>query len=441
MMEDTIFALASGYGRAAIQILRLSGPKTREIIQSGAEQLPAPRSAKLVTLKNQAGDIVDRGLLLWFPGPHSFTGEDCAEFQLHGGAAITDAVFRWLKSFEACRLAAPGEFTRRAIQNGKMSLVEAEGLIDLIDAETDVQRRQALDQTLGGLSTHIEQWRSQLLDVLMLVEALIDFSDEADVNPAIFNQIENRLRTLQKEFASAIQKATRGEQIREGFRVLLAGAPNAGKSTLLNALAERDVAIVSAIPGTTRDVIEVKLDLKGYPVIILDTAGVHETLDIIEQEGIRRTLREADRADLILWLEPVQNGVSPLPDEFEPFHDKVIRVGTKADQSDVLSSGLNVSAINGSGIDILLDHILHRFTQGSETTFRENAVLTRARHRNEVEIALVSVEDALASTSSGNIEFIAEDIRLALKAIGRITHSVGSEEVLDRLFAGFCIGK
>jgi tRNA modification GTPase len=441
MMEDTIFALASGYGRAAVQIVRLSGQKTREIIQTGAEQLPAPRSAKLVTLKNQAGDIIDRGLLLWFPGPHSFTGEDCAEFQLHGGAAITDAIFRWLQSFEQCRLAAPGEFTRRAIENGKMSLVEAEGLIDLIDAETDIQRRQALDQTLGGLSTHIEQWRSQLLDVLMLVEALIDFSDEADVNPAIFSQIENRLNILQSELEAAIQKAARGEQIREGFRVLLAGAPNAGKSTLLNALAERDVAIVSAIPGTTRDVIEIKLDLKGYPVIILDTAGVHETVDIIEQEGIRRTLREADRADLILWLEPVENGLSRLPDEFVSYVEKIIRVGTKADQSNAVSRNLNVSAVTGNGIDALLDQILNRLTQGSETILPEKAVLTRARHRNEVEIALVSVEDALASTSSSNIEFIAEHIRLALKAIGRITHSVGSEEVLDRLFAGFCIGK
>lgn len=440
-MEDTIFALASGYGRAAVQIVRLSGQKTREIIQTGAEQLPAPRSAKLVTLKNQAGDIIDRGLLLWFPGPHSFTGEDCAEFQLHGGAAITDAIFRWLQSFEQCRLAAPGEFTRRAIENGKMSLVEAEGLIDLIDAETDIQRRQALDQTLGGLSTHIEQWRSQLLDVLMLVEALIDFSDEADVNPAIFSQIENRLNILQSELEAAIQKAARGEQIREGFRVLLAGAPNAGKSTLLNALAERDVAIVSAIPGTTRDVIEIKLDLKGYPVIILDTAGVHETVDIIEQEGIRRTLREADRADLILWLEPVENGLSRLPDEFVSYVEKIIRVGTKADQSNAVSRNLNVSAVTGNGIDALLDQILNRLTQGSETILPEKAVLTRARHRNEVEIALVSVEDALASTSSSNIEFIAEHIRLALKAIGRITHSVGSEEVLDRLFAGFCIGK
>lgn len=440
-MEDTIFALASGYGRAAIQILRLSGPKTREIIQSGAEQLPAPRSAKLVTLKNQAGDIVDRGLLLWFPGPHSFTGEDCAEFQLHGGAAITDAVFLWLQGFDGCRLAAAGEFTRRAIQNGKMSLVEAEGLIDLIDAETDFQRRQALDQTFGGLSSHVKQWRSQLLDALMLTEALIDFSDEADVNPTIFGQIQSRLSILQKELEAAIQKATRGEQIREGFRVLLAGAPNAGKSTLLNALAERDVAIVSAIPGTTRDVIEVKLDLKGYPVIILDTAGVHETLDIIEQEGIRRTLREAHRADLILWLEPVQNGLSALPDEFEPFHDKVIRVGTKVDQSDILPGSLSVSALNGSGIDTLLDEILRRFTDGSETIMPKNAILTRSRHRNEVETALESIRDAYAGMSSKNVEFIAEHIRLALKAVGRITHSIGSEEVLDRLFAGFCIGK
>ena len=440
-MEDTIFALASGYGRAAVQIVRLSGQKTREIIQSGAEQLPAPRSAKLVTLKNQAGDSIDRGLLLWFPGPHSFTGEDCAEFQLHGGAAITDAIFRWLQSFEQCRLAAPGEFTRRAIENGKMSLVEAEGLIDLIDAETDIQRRQALDQTLGGLSSHIEQWRSQLLDVLMLVEALIDFSDEADVNPAIFSQIENRLNILQSELEAAIQKAARGEQIREGFRVLLAGAPNAGKSTLLNALAERDVAIVSAIPGTTRDVIEIKLDLKGYPVIILDTAGVHETVDIIEQEGIRRTLREADRADLILWLEPVENGLSRLPDEFVSYVEKIIRVGTKADQSNAVSRNLNVSAVTGNGIDALLDQILNRLTQGSETILPERAVLTRARHRNEVETALASIKDALTCTNSSNIEFIAEHIRLALKAIGRITQSVGSEEVLDRLFAGFCIGK
>ena len=275
----------------------------------------------------------------------------------------------------------------------------------------------------------------------MLVEALIDFSDEADVNPAIFSQIENRLNILQSELEAAIQKAARGEQIREGFRVLLAGAPNAGKSTLLNALAERDVAIVSAIPGTTRDVIEIKLDLKGYPVIILDTAGVHETVDIIEQEGIRRTLREADRADLILWLEPVENGLSRLPDEFVSYVEKIIRVGTKADQSNAVSRNLNVSAVTGNGIDALLDQILNRLTQGSETILPERAVLTRARHRNEVETALASIKDALTCTNSSNIEFIAEHIRLALRAIGRITQSVGSEEVLDRLFAGFCIGK
>lgn len=441
MMEDTIFALASGYGRAAIQILRLSGPKTGEILRAGAKQIPAPRSAKLVTLKNQAGEIIDRGLLIWFPGPHSFTGEDCAEFQLHGGVAVADAVFTWLNTFEACRPAEPGEFSRRAIENGKMSLVEAEGLIDLIDAETEAQRRQAVGQTLGGLSVHIDRWRSQLLDILMPIEALIDFSDEGDVNPEIFNQIGDGLKIIKNELAQAVTKSSHGEQIREGFRVLLAGPPNAGKSTLLNTIAERDVAIVSAIPGTTRDVIEVKLNLKGYPVLIIDTAGVHETLDVIEMEGIRRTVREAERADLILWLEPVDQISATTPTEFHTYQDKLIPIGTKRDQSGSCFEGFSISALNGDGIDELLAMILNRFSVNQTAQHEPHAVLTRARHRHEVEIALTSISQALNIVETGEVEFIAEHVRLALKAIGRITHAVGSEEVLDRLFAGFCIGK
>ena len=285
MPRDTIFAPASGSGKAAIAIVRISGPQTRFVVETIAGSLPGPRQATLRIITGPEGPI-DRALLVWFPAPHSFTGEDCAEFHLHGSLAVVRSLLSCLSTFTDCRLAQPGEFARRAFEHGKMDLSEVEGLADLIDSETERQRKQALRQMEGGLSLRVAEWRQALLSAMALVESDIDFSDEGDIEPATSRHAQRFIEQLISDINHVLASARQGQRLREGIVVIVAGPPNAGKSTLVNALAHRDIAIVSPIAGTTRDLIEVPLDLEGLPVTLIDTAGLRESTDDIENQGI-----------------------------------------------------------------------------------------------------------------------------------------------------------
>ncbi|WP_230531698.1 tRNA uridine-5-carboxymethylaminomethyl(34) synthesis GTPase MnmE [Microvirga roseola] len=432
---DTIFATASGYGRAAVCLIRISGSESRTILERMAGVLPQPRRAALKVLRDpSSGEPLDQALVLWMPGPNSFTGEDQAELHIHGGLATRAAVLRSLSSFENCRAAEAGEFTRRAFLNGRMDLAQVEGLADIIDAETEAQRRQAMLQLEGRLGDASERWRENILLVLALLEASLDFSDEGDVPEDLEADILRRLGLLEKELAKVLENRS-GERLREGLTVVLAGPPNAGKSTLLNALARRDVAIVSPIAGTTRDLIEVHCDLGGLPVVIVDTAGLRESGDLIEQEGVARARARAGAADLVLWLIPPEGPVTEPPSA-----RRVLRVGTKAD----LDRGrpgcdLLISAASGEGIP----ELIRRLEEEAEAALGQaDAIVTRERHRKAVERAHLSLVGARKMLESGGpVELAAEEVRLASRAVGEITGRVDVEHVLDRLFSSFCIGK
>ena len=435
-MSSTIFAVATGFGRAAITVIRVSGPQTRFILETMAGGVPQPRRLALRRLRAPgSAEALDQALVAWMPGPSSFTGEDQAEFHIHGGVAVRSAVVRALAQLPSCRPAAPGEFTRRAFLNGRMDLSSVEGLADLIDAETDAQRRQALRQLEGALGGLAEAWRERLIEALALLEAALDFSDEGDV-PA---HLESAAAAVVHDLAAAIgqhlAEAGRGERLRDGYVVVLAGPPNAGKSTLLNALARRDVAIVSDIPGTTRDAIEVPCDLGGLPVTFVDTAGLRQSEDAIEQAGMARTRARLGSADLTLWLVPPDAPVEAVPAESGP----VLKVATKADlEAGRGEADIAVSAVTGAGLESLLDRIER---EAEAALGQGDAVVTRERHRGALtrgHDALGRVEHALGE---GRTELAAEDVRLALRAIGEITGRVDVEQVLDRLFATFCIGK
>jgi tRNA modification GTPase len=321
--DDTIFANASGYGRAAVSLIRISGPKSQLILETMAGGLPAPRRAVVRVLREPVtGEALDQALVLWMPGPGSFTGEDQAELHIHGGLATRAAVLRALSALEDCRPAEAGEFTRRAFLNGRMDLSQVEGLADVIDAETEAQRRQAMLQLEGRLGQAAEGWRDSILQVLALLEASLDFSDEGDVPADLEADILRRLGLIEGDLAGVLANRS-GERLREGLSVVLAGPPNAGKSTLLNALARRDVAIVSPVAGTTRDIIEVHCDLGGLPVVVADTAGLRESGDAIEQEGVSRARARAQDADLVLWLIPPEG-----PETEAPPAQRLLRVGT-----------------------------------------------------------------------------------------------------------------
>jgi tRNA modification GTPase len=437
--DDTIFAPASGHGRAAIAVIRMSGPGTRGAVEALAGAVPPPRRMALRNLRNPAsGDVLDQALVLWMPGPESFTGEDQAELHIHGGLAVRSAVLRALSMMPGCRAAEPGEFTRRAFLNGRMDLSSVEGLADLIDAETEAQRRQALRQLAGTLGELVDGWRDRLIEILALLEASLDFSDERDVEDAAVDpRIPGMVAALAEEMGRHLADERRGERLREGFAVVLAGPPNAGKSTLLNALARREVAIVSEIPGTTRDAIEVHCDLAGLPVTFIDTAGLRETEDPIERLGVARTRAHAAEADLVLWLVPPEGGADVRRDELGSA--PALRLGTKSDlPGGPAEVDLRVSALTGAGLSELLDRI-GKIAEGS--LGQGDAVITRERHRQAFEEAHESLRRASTALEEGHSELAAEDVRLALRALGRITGRVDVEEILDRLFATFCIGK
>jgi len=512
--RDTIFALSSGRPPAAIAVVRISGPGAGAALKALIGKLPAPREAALARVRDPlSSEVIDQALALWFPAPHSETGEDVAELQLHGGRAVIAATLTALARLSSLRPAEAGEFTRRAFENGKLDLTAVEGLADLVLAETEGQRRQALRQLQGALGNRAESWRRRLIQALALAEAGIDFSDEADVPKGLLEPALAIARELEAEIATALADGARGERLREGLAVVIAGPPNAGKSTLLNRLANREAAIVSPYAGTTRDVIEVHLDLGGWPVTVLDTAGIRETGDPVEMEGVRRARERADAADLVLWVfddggeAGAENaaakdaGKSPLiagreprgpqapprgatatvleDDGTEACHRRarpIWLIRNKADrksESIVITSSssserivdqaassknspsigfapknesasrydlkFNISALTGEGFDDLLKQLTleaEAFLAGSES-----ALITRERHRHALEEALAALRRAGSPGVSGKEELLSEELRVAARALGRLTGGVDVEDVLDAIFRDFCIGK
>jgi len=433
---STIFALSSAPGRAGVAVIRVSGPAVRKALEAMVAPVPDPRVAAFRTIRAPTtGDALDRALVLWFAEPNSETGEDVAEFQVHGSRAVIAAVLAALGGLDGCRLAEPGEFARRGFENGKMDLAEVEGLADLVEAETEAQRKQALAQSAGRLSKIYEAWRTRLIEIAALTEAAIDFSDEGDVSAASLADAQRRAGSLAAEIATHLDDGHRGEIVREGFRVALLGAPNAGKSSLLNALAQRDAAIVSAEAGTTRDVVEVRLDLAGLPVIVSDTAGIREASNEVEKEGIRRSLAASSDADLTLWLS--ETGDSKPPSTISRETSLAIRSKTDLGREST-GNVLAISTVTGKGLDRLIAEITKRAAEaaGDGTA----PVLTRARHRQCLEAAHREIAAFLEGGTEA-VELRAEDIRRAAHAIGRITGRVDVEDVLDQIFSRFCIGK
>jgi tRNA modification GTPase len=557
--RETIYALSSGRPPAAIAVVRISGPRAGDALKALTGRIPEQRKAALARVRGLNGEIIDQALALWFPGPQSETGEDVAELQLHGGRAVIAAVMAALSQVEGLRPAEAGEFTRRAFENGKLDLTSVEGLADLVMAETEGQRRQAFRQMTGALRERSENWRTRLVQALALVEARIDFSDEADVPQDLVTPALQIARSLESDIASVLADGSRGERLREGFVVAIAGPPNAGKSTLLNRIAKREAAIVSPYAGTTRDVIEVHLDLEGVPVTFLDTAGIRETDDPVEREGVRRARERAASADLVLWIveagetsrlgedgswpdvardagrssgdvgdiagetsrpgedvispdvernasrgniahspgagagmssRPLegretttavssnavrglskQNGRTPvwLIRNKIDLHPRVIQRNERTVQSKGKSeprvrvneplknvvnkrpterneieftfneSEFNISAKTGNGFDVLLNALAReaeKFLAGAES-----ALVTRERHRRALQDALGALRRALAPDLSRREDLLAEELRLAARALGRLTGRVGVDDVLDVIFRDFCIGK
>jgi len=536
--RETIYALSSGRPPAAIAVVRISGPRAGAALKALTGRIPDPRKAALARVRGRDGEIVDQALALWFPGPQSETGEDVAELQLHGGHAVVAAVFAALAQIDGLRPAEAGEFTRRAFENGKLDLTAVEGLADLVMAETEGQRRQAFRQMAGALRDRSENWRRQLIQALALVEARIDFSDEADVPQDLVTPALQIARSLEGDIASVLAEGNRGERLREGFVVAIAGPPNAGKSTLLNRIAKREAAIVSPYAGTTRDVIEVHLDLGGLPVTFLDTAGIRETDDPVEREGVRRARERAAGADLILWIveagetsrpDEAGNGMRPdvavnasrlsddagdigrspgagagissrslggretggvthLPSDVgvllskeseltpvwlirnkidlqqwliqrneqsvqqegrsepsvrvnRPLRNMVNKGLTGKSEIELISneSEFGISAKTGEGFDVLLNALARhaeKFLAGAES-----AVVTRERHRRTLQDALTALRRALVPELSNREDLLAEELRLAARALGRLTGRVDVDDVLDVIFRDFCIGK
>ena len=419
-------------------MLRISGPEARKAVARLAGGLPPPRVAQRRRLVDpQSGDPLDEGLILWFPGPRSATGEDVAELHLHGSRAVLAAVMQVLSRL-GLRLAEPGEFTRRAFLNGKLDLLQAEAIADLAAAETEAQRRQALRQLGGELGDVYRRWRDRLTRILAHLEAAIDFPDE-DLPPEIEDRILGDTEGLVAEIERHLTDGHRGERLRDGIDVAIVGPPNAGKSSLLNRIARRDVAITSPVPGTTRDVIEVAIDLGGYPVVLADTAGLRDSADAIEQEGKRRAVQRAEQAEIRLFVFDTAHPADAAGASTWAGADTIL-VANKIDlvpvaETDLSPPALPVSALTGEGIDRLLTMLGERVAQ----TYRiEAPVLTRARHRQALEEAAASLR---RSFSAALPELRAEDLRLALRSLGRITGAVNVEDLLDVIFRDFCIGK
>jgi tRNA modification GTPase len=437
--HDTIFAPASGAGRAAIAVLRISGPLCSEALHALAPGADFPdRRATLRTLEHpQSREPLDRALVTRFQAPRSFTGEDMAELSVTGGRAVTSAIVRALALIPGLRPAEPGEFAWRAFLNGKIDLSEVEGLADLVEAETEAQRRQAQRIAGGALSRACEAIRQSLLEAMAAVETQIDFTDVEDASDFTLESVRSPARAALERIDGALATAASAQRLRDGFTIVIAGPPNVGKSTLMNALAGRDVAITSPIAGTTRDLIEVFLDLNGYPVILVDTAGIRDAQDPIEQEGVARARRRAGTADLTLWLN--DGGTSEAPRLASP--TLVVRTKTDLEPRETQAAAtaeLAISAKTGAGIGRLLDVIAELAEERMSS--REPALLTLERHRRGFEDARQALAAALRPEAA-EPELIAEDLRRAASAMDRIVGRIGVEDVLGEIFARLCVGK
>lgn len=451
MTSDTIFAPATAAGRAGVAVIRISGPKAAKALDRLSVPPPPPRVLTRAVLRAPGQDeVLDDALVAWFPGPRSFTGEDVAELHVHGGRAVLDSVLGALNAIGGLRPAEPGEFTRRAFEAGKLDLTQAEALADLVDAETRAQARQALRQMGGALKTLYSEWRDRLIKSLAHLEAVIDFPDE-DLPKETAAELWREVEALERDIAAHLADGGRGERLRDGVHVAIVGPPNAGKSSLLNLLAKRDAAIVSDTAGTTRDVIEVHLDLDGYPVLVADTAGLRDTSDAIESEGVKRATQRAEDADLVIAL--FDGAVYPERDTvtrevITAVEEGVVLVAVnkadlldqareqELDVADAWRSTHFISVQDGFGIELLLTKLTQKVAALCE--IGTSAPLTRARHRR----ALEDCTAALARAREADLpELAAEDLRLAARALGRITGHVDVEDLLDVVFSDFCIGK
>lgn len=435
--DETIFALSTGRLPSGVAVVRISGSRTRFVIETICGKLPTPRMAKLCNFRDGEGALIDRGLALFFPTPHSFTGEDCAELHLHGGKAVVDAIITALYTFEGCRMAEAGEFSRRAYANGKFDLTAAEGLADLIAAETDSQRRLALQISSGAQAQLYSGWRKEIIKARALIEAELDFADEADVPGSVSDQVWKLMEDLSDRITKHVRDGKRGVVVRDGYRVVIIGAPNAGKSSLLNTLAGSDVAIVSDEPGTTRDLIEIKLDLGGITVLVTDTAGIRSTEGAVEKIGIERALDRAGSADIVLSLsdmtEPVQVDHGSAVN--------IIRIGTKVDiavDADSADYDLVISTYTSAGIEDLISLLSTKAAAAAGDL--SDPLPTRRRHMELLNDAGAELRLAIGDEMAP-LEVRAEYLRRASYSLGRITGDVDVEDILDVLFSQFCIGK
>jgi tRNA modification GTPase len=441
--DQTIFALSSGRAPSAIAIVRVSGPQAAAVLAALAGKMPPPRTATRALLRDLRQQPIDDVVVLWFPGPASATGEDVAEFHVHGGRAVLAALFATLAGFENVRPAEPGEFTRRGFENGKLDLTEAEGLDDLIHADTDRQRRQALRQLKGLLGDKARAWRAEIIEASALIEAGIDFSDEGDVPAELIAPALAKIQALLGEIEEVLAAQGQSERLRDGLVVAIAGPPNVGKSTLMNQLARREVAIVSPHAGTTRDVIEVQLDLDGYPVTVIDTAGIRETEDPVEQEGVRRARARAAEADLVLWLADAanrtieRNGAAPvwvvrnkidLDGAAQPAGREFAPTGVE----------FKISASRGDGVRALISGLV-AFTQ-DYFGGGEGGLIGRTRQRQLLQETVVSLRRSVEVVGEGE-ELAAEELRSAAYSLGRLLGRVDVEDILDVIFREFCVGK
>lgn len=434
MRAETIFALSSGSGRAGVAVIRISGPATGKVARALLSRFPEPRRAHLAAIHDPSDrSVIDHGLALFFPAPASFTGEDVLELQVHGSVAVVRKLLATLSSMKECRLAEAGEFSRRAFLNGKLDLLDIEGLSDLLAAETEMQRVLAVEGS-SWLRSRAEHWRSAIVELRALVEAQIDFADEGDVLDRLDSDTEQRILGFAEEIDSTLKRLKVGERIRQGYRIAVLGPPNAGKSSLVNALADRDLSIVSSQPGTTRDALEATIDLDGLPVVLVDTAGVRDdSIDLIEQEGIRRSFLAAQRADLVIWASPIDSPVEcPDPDFM------VIR--TKSDlRPDAVGEYLAVSAMSGEGLAELIAALKRRALDGDPASAlrgliaheRQAAVLRQAS----------SALHSAASHGAATLDLRAEELRVATSALDALIGRVDQDEVLGAIFSRFCIGK
>ena len=442
----TIYALSSGPGVSGIAVVRVTGRNTAKIVRAlTGGMLPAPKMATLKKVKNSlTNELIDEAIILWFPGPNSYTGEDLAEFHVHGSRAVVSALHSAISEFKNCRLAEPGEFTRLAFQNGKINLLKAESIADLVSAETEIQRKQAIKIMTGKSSDQFSAWRKNLLKILSHVEAKIDFPDE-NLPTNILNEVKKTSNTILSEIEKVLDDKKVGERIREGFKIAIVGPTNVGKSSLLNYLSRRDVAIVSEIAGTTRDVIETHLNLNGYPVVVSDTAGIRNSKDEIEKKGIKLALERAEEADLrLVVIEPKNLDFTGfLKDLFDKNSILIVN------KSDLLQKDLDqqlkkldhvlVSIKNNSNLDVLILKIIKKLK--NKFIDHEDVLITRERHRQHLEQCVFHLKNFKNKNSAEDFDKAAEDLRLATRHLGIIVGKVDVEEILGSIFNDFCIGK